>query len=76
MIETANLSSMVFLLIASSVTVVPSSLNSFIDSCLASMSEGYGEYEIVGIYSTDSHANGQSQLTLSLLKPTVIEHTF
>ena len=76
MIKTANLNSMVLLLIASSVIAVPSWLNSSIDSCLASMSEGYGEYEIVGMYSTDSHANGQSQLTLSLLKSTVIEHTF
>ena len=74
MTETANLNSMVLLLIASSVIVLPSLLSSSIDSCLASMLEGYGEYEIVGMYSTDSHANGQSHSTFSLLKSTTTKN--
>ena len=73
--ETANLNSIVLLLIASTVAALPSMVSSLIDIFLASMSEGYCAYEIVGMYSTDSQAKGQSHLTLFLLKSSARKRT-
>ena len=59
---------MVLFKIASSVKLFPSFVNSFIAFSLASISEGNGAYDNVGMYSIDSQANGQLQFSLSLLK--------